>query len=355
MLTSGGPVLAAPVLQSITFAGYDQQSQVDDFVAKVGATAYWHAAVGEYGVGAATVQPPVHLSTAPPSNPWDDSQIQSWLAQQVGSNSAFMQPSQNALYVIFVPSSTTVTLQGSNSCQAFGGYHNSTTVNGQQVAYAVVPECSYPPMTTLQTTTGSASHELAEASTDPLPLTQTPAYDGVDQDHAVWELALGGGEVGDMCARFPGSFFQPSGFGYTVQRIWSNASVKVGKDPCQPELAGETYVGAVPLLSDAVTISDQGQSIQTKGVQIAQGQSKTVPVQLYSEGPIGPFTVAARDLSQSGTNLSFSWNQTTGQNGDVLQLTITVNAIDSQFGGDAFVVESAAGSNQGFWLGYVGQ
>src|SRR6202007_1714852 len=144
------------------------------------------------------------------------------------------------------------------------------------------------------------SHELAEAATDPLPeQTGQQAYDGVDEDHVYWEVVLGGGGLGDMCAQFQNSFFQPPGFAYTVQRIWSNASVRAGKDMCQPELPGETYVAAAPTLADTVNVTFQGQMYPTKGVQIAQGQQKTIPVQIYSEAPIGPISVAAKDVSQS--------------------------------------------------------
>jgi hypothetical protein len=82
---------------------------------------------------------------------------------------------------------------------------------------------------------------------------------------------------------------------------------------------------------------------------------KTIPVQIWSEAPTGPITVTAKEVPQSGTNLTFSWNKATGTNGDVLQLTITVNAVDNTYGGDAFVVEASDGSNKGYWLGFVGQ
>jgi hypothetical protein len=130
----------------------------------------------------------------------------------------------------------------------------------------------------------------------------------------------------------------------------------LGKDPCQPELPQETYVNAVPVLGDTVSITAFGQTAQTLGVKIPQGTSKAVPVQVYSEAALAtPITVKAIDFSQAGNNLSFSWNTTTGQNGDTLMLTITVNAVDSTFGGNAFVIESLSGSNAGYWVGYVGQ
>jgi hypothetical protein len=355
VVSYGGPVVKAPVLQSITFPGYDLVSQIDDFVANVGSTTYWQNAVGEYGVGTPTVQSPVHLTTAAPGN-IDDASIQTWLAEQIaGGTPGLMAPSANALYVISFPATTTVTLQGATSCSEFGGYHNSTTVGATEVAYAIVPECTFPGMNTLDTVTGSASHELVEASTDPHPLTNTPTYATVDQDHLPMQAILGGGEIGDLCAQWPSSFFTPSGFGYQVQRPWSNLAAREGRDPCQPELPGEVFFNSVPLLSDTVSILYQNQTFSTLGVKIAQGASKTIPVQLYSEGPVGPWTVAAAAVNSMGpsNDLTFSWDHTSGQNGDTLHLTITVGSIDQSFGGDFFLVESAIGSTTNYWVGYV--
>jgi hypothetical protein len=349
----GGPVLAAPILQSISFSGYDQVTQIDDFVAKIGSTAFWHAALSEYGVGAPTVQSPVHLTATAPTN-IDDSAIQTWLAQEITSGKGLMAPSNNALYVISYPATTTVTLMGAVSCMQFGGYHNSVTVSGIEVAYAVLPECSYLG-TALQTTTAAASHELAEAATDPHPLSFLPTYGSVDQDHLYMAALLGGGEIGDLCAQWQSSFYMPSGFAYEVQRPWSNAAAVAGHDPCQPELPGEVFFNAVPLLTDTVNINYQQQPFTTLGAQIALGGSKTIPVQLYSDGPIGPWSVSAVGYSSQGpsSDLSFSWDKTTGQNGDTLHLTITVSNIDPNDGGDFFLVQSTLGTTMNSWVGYV--
>ena len=44
---------------------------------------------------------------------------------------------------------------------------------------STAPECSFTGLTTLQTTTGAASHELAEAATDPLPWALLSGCDAV--------------------------------------------------------------------------------------------------------------------------------------------------------------------------------
>jgi len=353
---NGAAVLKAPVFQSISFSGYDQTAQIDAFVAGVGATTYWHDAVAEYGVGPATVEPPVHLTQTAPKT-IDDSAIGAWITTTLAANVGLMPPSANALYIISYPASTTITLGTSNSCTGFGAYHNSAPVGGFQVAYAIIPECTYPPSTTLQTTTDSLSHELAEATTDPVPIPYSSStWQGTDVNHTFWEVITGGdGELGDMCSFFSSSFYVPPGYTYDVQRIWSNVAAKQGHDPCQPETTGEVYFTAVPLMTDMVPIIWDGQSgYTTEGVQIAVGASKTIPVELYSEGPMAAWTVSAVEYPTS-KNLSFAWDTASGQNGDTRHLTITVSGTDSTYGGNAFYIESTSGALAHTWLGFVGR
>lgn len=354
VITSGGPILAAPVLQSITFPNYDLTTWVDDFVSKVGGGAYWQVTTSEYGVGPATAVAPVHLSYVSPAN-IDDSQVQTWLGAEIQSNSRMMHPGPGALYVVFYPSSTNVTFNGLQSCFTMGAYHNSFVLNGAPVSYAVVPECSLSGKTPLQTTTAAASHEIVEAATDPLPLTATTAFGGLDRAHQYMQVVMGGGEVGDLCAPWPSSFFVPSSLPYVVQRTWSNLAARAGHDPCQPALPGEVFFNAVPDVPDDVQVIDQGQSYPTKGVRIAAGTTRTVDVHLYSDDDIGTWTVDVKNIPRSASYLSFTWDKTIGQNGDTLHLTIHAQATNPDYGGDPFMISSTQGSTTNYWIGYVGQ
>ncbi len=350
----GGPVLSSPNLVSITFSN-DQSAMVtaaDDFVATVGGTAYFAAATQEYGVGTPTVATPVHLSEMAATS-LSDSQIQSWLSAKIsGSDPAFPPASTQNLYVIFYPAGTTISYGGATSCQSFGGYHGSV----QGYPYVVVPRCNgFNGLSLTDGMTAAGSHEIIEATTDPLQ--NNPAYADVDQDHEIWSMLLLG-EVGDLCAQDQTSFYKPLGYTYEVQRSWSNANSEVSKggDPCAPELPGEVYFNAVPVMNDTVTMSYQGQSFTTRGVKIAQGASKTIDVQLFSEGPTSAWQVAATDMTQNGTNLGLSFNQSTGNNGDVLQLTITYHQPDNQLGvgGAAFIIyNQGSGGLQPYFIGYV--
>lgn len=121
----------------------------------------------------------------------------------------------NTLYAVLLPPGTTVTISsGAASCADFCGYHDAILdANGNPLAYyAVLP---YPAcqgcMRTQDNTllsdfdalTTVASHEIAEAVTDPIP--GRGWYD--DQQ----------GEIGDICA------WQLAALdGYAVQKLWSN-------------------------------------------------------------------------------------------------------------------------------------
>ena len=351
--TGAGPVLSAPVLQSITFAGYDQTVDADAVVASIGATDFFRQAVAWYGVGAATAVPPAHLASSAPKT-IDDTGIKSWLVAQIAAG-AVMPAAPQALYVVFYPSTTSVTLQGAQSCWQFGGYHDSVVADGVTVAYAVVPECSFGDWTALQTTTSSASHEIA-GSWRRTPLsTSTSAWSGLDAAHVFWQILLGG-EIADLCAQWADAFYTPLGYPYLVQRPWSNAAALAGRDPCKPELVNEVYFNSVPVLSDMVHIIDgAGATHVTGGVSVALGQSRTVDVQLYSDGPAAPWTVTAVNPITFPDELVLSWDHVTGQSGDTLHLTITVQAVNSDWGGEPFVVESTLGSATHYWLGFVGQ
>jgi hypothetical protein len=134
----------------------------------------------------------------------DDSAIQTLIQQELSTNSAVPQPTPDALYFVFLPPGVAVSLGAGSSCSTFCGYHND--INGQ-IFYAVVP---YPDCTgcagalsVLDAITSTASHELCEAITDPIP-----GLGWYDDNN---------GEIGDICA------WQTKQLGaYTVQLEWSN-------------------------------------------------------------------------------------------------------------------------------------
>ncbi len=355
-VSSGGSVIASPKIVAISFQNDPLQSAVDAFASQlVSVPDYWKGAVSEYGVGAVT-QVVYHAAETPPAS-LTDADVQAWLTNKIQNDSTFPQPDASTIYTLFYPTGVNVTNFGGVTCQAFQGYHDSYPLSASvNVIYAIVPRCPPPPVqgvTDADQMTAEATHELIEAATDPNPSSK-PAYITVDGDSHAWEL-LAGGEIGDLCGAFPDSFYTPKGFDHLVQRVWSNANAAAGHDPCEPN--GTTpYFNSAPLVSDTITISVGGQSVKTKGIKVPIGQSVTVEVDLYSDAPTsGPWKVSAIDITNmffgGKPALSFSFDTNTGQNGDKLQMTVTL--LRSVAGGAPFWIQSDLGSASTVWLGAV--
>jgi len=366
VVSYGGPRLESPKIVPIFFANDDANfdSKIEDFNNKVGATNYWTAIAAEYGVGPATGLPAIY-SADTPTGTIDDTDIQAWLASKLNADDpAFPAPDGNTLYALFYPQGLSITLDSgggppAQSCTQFGGYHSDLSLDANHgnmlIPYAVMPHCTYPGETPLETMTATASHEYIEAATDPYPMSD-PAYAVVDTAHIYWLFALGGGEVGDLCAQSQSSFVTFPELNYMVQRSWSNASAKAGHDPCVPTLPGEVYFNAAPVLSDNVTLNI-GQNITVKGVKIPLGESKTIAVDLFSDAKTsGPWTVKAVDSSviQGGPKqLDFAFDKDTGVNGEKLNLTITVLKT-TPYKAEIFYLMSTLNGTRNMWVGIVG-
>jgi hypothetical protein len=360
----GGPIMKAPRIVPVFFSNDDPTivAQVIDFETKVGQGDYWKGATSEYGVGPATAQVPVQL-TETATGTIDDSAIQTWLAGKLNADDpAFPKNDGNTIYVLHYPANVIITLGGGQqgtSCKDFGGYHDNIRLDAshtpRSTAYAVIPRCAnFGAMSGIDAMTATESHELIEAATDPYPASN-PAYADVDGNDAYWSFVLGGGEVGDMCAQDDASFTKFPELPYVVQRTWSNQAALAGHDPCQPSLAGEVYFAAAPVMSDML---DLGQGLQVTGVSVPVGSSKTIPVQLFSDGPTGgPWQVSAKDASDQfggSPSLELSLDKDSGLNGDTLQLTIkSIKA--NQYGAAVFILDSKMNGARHVWMGIVGQ
>jgi hypothetical protein len=363
----GGPVFANPIFIQVFFPGTSFNSQLKDFASKVGSNPYWKAIGEEYGVGPATVQTAIEVADAPPAT-MRDADIKAWLASRFdGTHPEFgTEPVLGAIYTLYYPSSTTISLggggggdggardggagRGGGSCKSFGGYHDSATLGTHSIAYAVIPECTtFGGLTGMDVVTGTSSHEWIEAATDPFPTTQ-PAYAQPDDDHIAWEFALGGGEVGDMCAQDMDAFYRDPSLGYIVQRSWSNAAAAKGQNPCVPA-STKPYFNSVPVLTDDINVGGG----TTKGVKVPVGSSKTIDVDLFSTAATsGAWKVEVITTSQTAP-VTFQLDKSTGKNGDKLKLTIQSTAAStSRLGGTAFLVTSTLGNDIRFWAGMVG-
>ena len=211
--------------------------------------------------------------------------------------------------------------------------------------------------------TAAASHEIAEASTDPF----LDAYVSTDSAHRYWATLFGGGEVGDMCAQNLGSFVKFPELPYVVQRIWSNKAALAGTDPCTPVPTGDVYFNTIPNSPDTLQLAggrgaDGGTTTTaTKGTQIAIGASKTIELDLISTAPTTTsWTVQAFDEYDlqlaTAQQLKFSFDKTSGENGDKIHMTIQAVAAGRRNQEPYLIVSTLKGTQtQQLWVGIVGQ
>ncbi len=355
-----GSVLAQPHARVITFDGDPQRPLAEQFVADIAGSPYWTAVTAEYGVGDLVVDAPIHLAITPTPT-LTDKELEDFLIAQLTDEPALWgKPDAHTIYVLVYPLGVTITepQTGGKSCKDFGAYHSILTVGKVKVPYAAIPACpgfAGPQVDLAHVFMVSTSHELLEAATDPDGY--APAWSKVDAAHAAWGTIAGGPEIGDLCTWAEGDPYQWPDKDYTGERSWSNAAAAAGHNPCQPTNGKEPYFNAAPETPDTVKVG----AYKVAGVHITTGNSVVVPVHLFSDAPTdGPWEVWATDYAtwylQSAPQLQFDWdgdNKATGQNGDVLNLTITVLKADSKKY-EPYFVFSRMGETTNLWMGFVG-
>jgi hypothetical protein len=352
IVSKGGPVLSAPKLIAFTFANDPLQAQIDDFMSKVGASSYWKTVMKDYGVGPATGKV-VHVPQPAPASVDDnqnDNQIEAFIRQHIGA------PDPEALYTVFYPQTTTINAMNGTMCQEYGGYHTWSPSYG--FAYAVVPRCKgfLYGKSDIDEVTYTATHEFAEAATDPITGTQE-AFSRPDD--LAWYL-VSGGEVGDMCTYLEQPSLKPSDFPFEVARIWSNSSAKAGTDPCLPSAASGPYFNVSAVLPDAFTVNDpwtRGSTMTVKGLKLAVGQSKTFEIDLFSDRATGDWKLSGVGRTEymqgSAPVVNVSFDKATGKNGD--KVKVTVKLLQTPPGGaEPFLIQSTLGGTTNIWIGAVG-
>jgi len=378
ILNAGGPVMATPKIVPIYFGNDAFQAQLTTFLGKLPKSTYWKTIASEYGVGDVTVAPAVVATEKAPTTAQDHgdptavSAVKTFLQTHLdGAHPGWPAADENAIYTVFYPATTTVKLDTAASCVQFGGYHNETTVGAKKIVYAILPRCSGSPdgLGDFEELTVATSHELFEAVSDPYPFSAA-AFNLPDNDHLVWQdFPLP--ELADMCSANVDANAQSAELGFTVQRMWSNKAAREGHNPCVPELAAKpAYFNAIPQFTDSVpfNFSDNNgvtKIVNTKGIKLAVGQSKTIPVKLFADGQAAPWTVGGVDLAsrldpsgQTPPELTFTVDKDTGAAGDTIQMTITrASSATSDIGGSSFLIVSKQGKSGPafFWTGFVAE
>jgi hypothetical protein len=290
------------------------------------------------------------------------------LAANAGTN--WPAPTAQTLYVFYLPPNSSLSAFGLDFCPTGGGgYHSAAPVgaNGSYVAYGVISQC--PTLVSADNGTGTASHEINEATTDPGTSAQL-GYVGFDADHLSYEfMNQFQDELGDACEFFASSIYQDTepGFPYLIQSQWSNESAAAGHDPCVPAATGPYFdVTLLPGQEDTITadLSSLGSianpsiarpGVQTKGIKAALGQTRAFQIGLYSDGPTsGPWTITtsvdpAMPFADSTGNTpangaaTVTLSRASGQNGDTATVTVTPTSF-STYGVIYMYITSSLGS-----------
>jgi len=357
----GGSVLTNPKVLAITYQSDTNVGTVTGYLNELTGVAagYWNATTSEYGVGPLAIVPMQSQSVTPAS--LTDSQVQAMInSNTTGTSPAWGAPDPSTVYMVVVPQGTGFD-DGSMSlcCQDYSGYHDSMSIGGTTVAYAIICECpgfDYQGETVTDELTATMSHELIEASTDPY-VESNVAWGQTDDDHAAWTI-WNGGEVSDMCEYNTNFAYRPPGAQYVGQKSWSNAAALAGNDPCVP--ADPIAYGAVaPNITTNGTLQYGGPWV-TKAANIMKGTMGTVDVQAYTSGPMAtPFTIVPYDYASDwsgGTRLlTLSLDSASANNGDTRHLTITPSNFDAQLHGALFILEVDWTGGQSYAVGTVVQ
>ncbi len=328
-VNQGGVVLSSPKVITVTFVGNANRDALRAFDAQLLTDPWWGLVTQGYGVGAATGGVYVELPDTVSNTTIDDSALQPMIAEWVATG-ALPPPDADTVYMMFFPSSTTITLDGGASCQAFGGYHNSGPVALEagmvDTAYAVIPDCGGG----MEEFTVDVSHELIEAATDPHPETGTAWYGYNDAWFTSPGQTGGQGEVADVCERYG---YVDDASGNVLSRAWSNTAATASVDPCQPETPGENFFAvAVPTSTEpSKTI---GGTTSGGYLVIKQGQTQTIDSIIFSDAQlpsdlqlsVGARAKGSSTLGAITTGVTASLSPTAGHNGMHVTLTIQVGA-----------------------------
>jgi hypothetical protein len=210
---------------SIVNSDYMDFLKVYDTTGKTGVDG---AHTSNQNIGRGSFLQTIQINPSIVSGKIDDSQIQAELVKQINAG---VLPVENAntLYMISFPKGLTITMTDgttvATSCQQFCAYHEGfQPQGGLPIYYGVIPDLSSLGCAMgcgagsglLGRTTVSASHELIEAITDPIPTPGTsPAFP------QAWNTT-DGQEIGDLCQSFKGTLTGHSAT-YTIQQEWDNS------------------------------------------------------------------------------------------------------------------------------------
>jgi hypothetical protein len=332
-----GPVIDHMKIVTVTFVGDANRDTYRAFDQAIGGTSWWQSTLMPYGLSPSQVIAEVELPDTFSGTTTDDSALRTYFSTQIESG-VLPPPDGETLYVVYATRTMSVTLSTlGSSCSGFEGYHDAFATHvpppdggaadagptaAVTAAYAMVFDCFNGGINGI---TSVASHEIAEAATDP-DVDMNLAY--YMETNAAWLQQTGtnpmtgavttAGEVGDLCVDY-----DVTEGSYVLQRIYSNAAAALSENPCQP--TSTTYFGGAVRTSKALT-----NGILADGfVSVKPGESTDVLIDVFSQAALpSDLTLSVGGLNFGGgvqlitTGVTTSLSNKTVHNGDGVVLTI---------------------------------
>jgi hypothetical protein len=340
----GGPIMTAPQVVPIFYADDPDVDRLEAFHRWLVTSAWLGAVAGEYGVGPGSVLQVVRRPEPAPDK-ISDFQIVDMLYAGLADGSLPKPASglSNVLFVVHFPLHTVVTAFGEDkSCFQFGGYHTSVRRDGVELAYAVVAACRdyIRGLTDTEGREYSASHEIVESFTDPVPINAP----GIQLRDPTGTWSGLGVEVADLCTRSDDSGATREA-GFVATRSWSNAAAAHG-DPCVPVPSDAPYYNVVlernampriaPGSSESVALTGWATGTMPSWMLTANAGANNVTVSLdssrISAGETTTLDVGVPRSTESGTMLQlYVYSGTSESEYQVLPMTAVAGASCSTF------------------------
>jgi hypothetical protein len=336
----GGPILHKPKIVTVTFASLldaTSRGQLEAWGDAVTTSPWWDATMkgycdGDGGcIGQGVSGGHVTLNETPAAS-YSDSQtsgarsIVKFFQDHVTAGTLPV-PDEDTLYMVYFPSSVTLTLDTATSCSGFGAYHFAAqlTLPGDggatvTAAYALMPDCGDAPVGDL---INVASHELIEAATDAKsfgPDVRNQSW-GYYMEDPAWGILFGGQEVADLCAGYqPPEYPAQQVTGIDMVRGWRH-DIGACEAPCGPLVAGDTYFGAAP---------------SQQVISLAVGEETVVDVTAFSSVAQADWTVTPIEPGDSpmfgitgyGGHIQFTWDGVAPVDGGAGSVTVNNGAVN---------------------------
>jgi len=307
----GGPFLRAPRLVTVTSTKDEPRlvARLEQLAGSLTRSSWWHDVTDGYCsapgtcIGEGSAGAPVHLDEALPAQ-LREAEADAILVR-LAKGGRLGPIDESTLVLFYLPKGVTLTDGKTAYCGAGArAFHRSLDLDGKHVPFAVLPRCADEAQLT-----GTASHEILEATTNPFPAERGFAFGAAAGLSAFGEAGL---EPVDPCGLTMMDHHWTNEGGFVVHRAWSNREAALAHDPCVPARADHPYVMLVPR-ELALRLPKEGDTI-------------TVDLDASAADATGPWAVSAFDLSgfhDHAQYVDLTLDRSTVRAGDSVRLSVT--------------------------------